>query len=361
MKGNKGEWSEIYTFLRLLGDGVIYGGDENLQKINSIYYPLISIIREENQHSYSYYRNSNVKVVDSSGATLLEINSNDCLNKAFELLEIIKSSEGNTFEIPAIEEFLRQIHVRKLKSDSRNKRDITVVVHDLTTNTTPTLGFSIKSRLGSPSTLLNPGKTTNFIYEINYEKLGVSKNELISQINQIDTRSKIKDRVKYLIRHGDILKFRKIESINFYLNLQLIDSNLPEILARSLLNYYGGFSFRMRDLVNILEENNPLQFNQEFNHKFYEYKIKNFLTDIALGMTPQKKWTGNYDATGGYIIVKEDGDIVCYHIYNRTEFQEYLLSNTYFDTPPSRRYDFGKAYENNGKVYIKLNMQIRFS
>ena len=30
----------------------------------------------------------------------------------------------------------------------------------------PELGFSIKSKLGKPSTLLNAGKTTNFIFEI---------------------------------------------------------------------------------------------------------------------------------------------------------------------------------------------------
>ena len=27
--GNKGEWSELYVFLRLLGDGGIYGADDS--------------------------------------------------------------------------------------------------------------------------------------------------------------------------------------------------------------------------------------------------------------------------------------------------------------------------------------------
>lgn len=43
-----------------------------------------------------------------------------------------------------------------------------------------TLGFSIKSNLGSPSTLLNAGKTTNFAFKINGIEL--TKNE-IEKIN----------------------------------------------------------------------------------------------------------------------------------------------------------------------------------
>jgi len=30
--GNKGEWSEAYVFLKLLGDGKLYAADQNLKK-----------------------------------------------------------------------------------------------------------------------------------------------------------------------------------------------------------------------------------------------------------------------------------------------------------------------------------------
>jgi type II restriction enzyme len=90
------------------------------------------------------------------------------------------------------------------------------------------------------------------------------------------------------------------------------------------------------------------------------YKIKRFLTDIALGMMPSKVWTGEYDATGGYLIVKSDGEILCYHIYNKNEFENYLLSNTKLETASSSRHGFGEIYEENGQQYFKLNLQIRF-
>jgi len=63
-------------------------------------------------------------------------------------------------------------------------------------------------------------------------------------------------------------------------------------------------------------------------HPFYEYKIKRYLTDIALGVMPSEVWTGELDATGGSLIVRSDGEVLCYHIYNRNEFEDFLLNNT---------------------------------
>ena len=70
--------------------------------------------------------------------------------------------------------------------------------------------------------------------------------------------------------------------------------------------------------------------------------------------------TGIYDATGGYLVVKENGEILCYHIYNRNQFEEYLFVNTKLETASSTRHEFGKVYQQNGEFYFKLNLQIRF-
>ena len=34
--GNKGEWSEIYTLFKLLGDKILQPGDENIMKIENV-------------------------------------------------------------------------------------------------------------------------------------------------------------------------------------------------------------------------------------------------------------------------------------------------------------------------------------
>ena len=99
---------------------------------------------------------------------------------------------------------------------------------------------------------------------------------------------------------------------------------------------------------------------QFVHHPFYEYKFKKFLAECALGMLPSKVWDGTADATGGYIIVREDGEILCYHLFNRNEFETYLINNTKFETASTSRHEFGSIYKDNGKYYIKLNLQVRF-
>ena len=107
-------------------------------------------------------------------------------------------------------------------------------------------------------------------------------------------------------------------------------------------------------------KNNPLEYDNSNNHQFYIYKIKRFLTDVALGMMPSKVWSGEYNATGGYLIVKEDGDVLCYHIFDKNQFENYLMNNTKLETASSSRHKFGKLYKEEGKLFMNLNLQIRF-
>ena len=44
---NRGEWTEAYVFLRLLGDGRIYGASADLVKDELTYIDIINIIRDE--------------------------------------------------------------------------------------------------------------------------------------------------------------------------------------------------------------------------------------------------------------------------------------------------------------------------
>ena len=103
-----------------------------------------------------------------------------------------------------------------------------------------------------------------------------------------------------------------------------------------------------------------MNYDLSLHHNFYEYKLKHLLTDIALGLMPAKVWTGKYDATGGYLIVKEDGNVLAYHLYNRNEFENYLFHNTKLETASTTRHNFGKIFQENDKQIMKLNLQIRF-
>ena len=64
--------------------------------------------------------------------------------------------------------------VQILKAQS-SKSDIKIEIRDHRTGYNPKLEFSIKSQLGTASTLLNAGRTTNFIYQLDGPKQLVMK------------------------------------------------------------------------------------------------------------------------------------------------------------------------------------------
>ena len=356
--GNKGEWSEIYVFLKLLADGKLNAADANLNAIPSVYYPIIKILRQENNSKREYIINGNIRIVDGiSNNEIINLPVAEFVSRSQQLFNELKQIEGRSFAFADIETFLHSIDVYSLTALKTDKADIKVVVHDLNTGLQPQLGFSIKSMLGGNSTLFNPGNTTNFIYEI----IGTEQLN-INEINSIEISPKISNRIAAIHTKGFDIKFRKIQSDTLQLNLQLIDSDLPQILSELLLLKYStpGLALLSTTLKQ-LTTNNPLNFDLSQGHPFYEYKIKNFLTDSALGMTPATMWTGQYNATGGIIIVKEDGELVCYHIYNRNEFQSYLLNNTRLEQASTSRYGFGDLYKEGEKTFLKLNLQIRFT
>jgi len=355
--GNKGEWSEIYALFKLLGDKQLFLGDKDIEKLEGLVYPILKILRTETNGNYEYSVEDEIILI-SDGEELLKIPISKFKEKAAFLLEQIKSSTERTFSIPKVEEFMQSISCLLLKANSTAKTDITIVVHDQRTNQQQTLGFSIKSQLGSPSTLLNAGKTTNFIFKIVGVKLS---KEDIDNINLINTRSKIIDRINAISKLKGSFEFVKTERQIFANNLILIDSKLPEILSQIVYEFYTSTKSSIVDLVTYTKAKNPLNFDTSNDHKFYEYKIKRFLTDVALGMMPSIVWTGYYDATGGYLIVKENGDVLCYHIYNKNEFENYLFNNTKLDTASSTRHKFGSIYEEDGQLYFNLNLQIRFT
>ena len=356
--GNKGEWSEIYTLFRLLGEGRVYAGDANLNKLD-LYYPIINIIREESKR-YEYKPNSkqNIIVIDEDGNEFARISMAKFLEESRSLLDTIKETNKRAFEIPDIESFMGQIGCTKLKAPSKDKADIHIVIHDLRTNMTPELGFSIKSQLGSPSTLLNPGGPTNITYQIVGHNLN---DEELTEINAIEDHT---PRMQALVDKGCKLKYYDIELQTFKNNLIFLDTCMPEFIANCLawVNMPYSNSSSIRDAVTAIVQQNPFNYSGNNVQAFYEHKMKVLLLDAALGMTPAKEWTGRYDANGGYLVVKKDGDIVCYHFYNRNDVEDYLFNNTRLDNPSRTRYNYGSLYRGkNNNVYIKLNLQIRFT
>lgn len=353
---NKGEWSEIYVLFKLLGEKKVYAGDGDLNKIEDLFYPIIKILREEQNGQFEYSLDDNIVVVTEDGTELLRKSVVDFLEMANLLLGIIRKSKG-AFVALEVEQFMSEIHCSKVKAKSKDKMDITIVIHDLRTGMSPTLGFSIKSQLGEDSTLFNASKATNFTFKVTGHDF---TDEEIIAINNIETRYKYIDRVAGIKNLGGKFEFKEMDNAVCRNNFILIDSCLPTIMASILLEGYQGGNKDLKGLTEIIAERNPIGYDMSHNQKYYEHKVKNFLVASALGMVPKTPWNGKYDANGGYLVVKEDGDVLCYHFYDRNLFEDYLYFNTRLETPSGRN-EFGEIFRGeDGNIYFKLNLQVRF-
>lgn len=354
---NKGEWSEVYVLFKLLGEKKVYAGDGNLCKMEELFYPILKILRDEKTSHYEYSLEDDIVVVKEDGTEILRKSVIEFLSMANILLGIIKESRG-AFVVPKVEQFMSEIHCSKVKAKSTEKIDITIVIHDLRTGMSPILGFSIKSQLGCDSTLFNASKKTNFTFAVKGHNF---TDEEIKEINLIESKNKLIDRVDKIQNLGGTFEFEKMDDPTCQNNFVMIDSFLPKIMAEILLESYRGGSKDLKRITEKITERNPMGYDMENNQKYYEHKVKNFLVASALGMIPHIPWNGMYDANGGYLVVKENGDVLCYHFYDRNLFEDYLYYNTRLESPSSSRNEFANLYrEEDGSLYFKLNLQVRF-
>nr|WP_295681416.1 HpaII family restriction endonuclease [uncultured Lachnoclostridium sp.] len=353
IKGNKGEWSELYVLLKLLADGKIYAADDQVQKLGHIYFPILKILREEVRGRKIEYSINEQEIELYINNKKIKNISREMLDKEAQFLyNQIVSGINRTFGLAQTEEFIRNLECTKLSASSTNKTDILIQIHDIHTGYEPICGFSIKSELGSEPTLLNASGATNFVYEV----LGISDEQMI-MINSLDNpKSKIKDRMDKIFSIGN-LRFVKTKNNNFATNLMLIDSRMEEFMGEILLCYYRDNESDCMKIIQKIEERNPLNYPKK---GFYEFKFKKFLCSVALGMMPSKNWNGRDEANGGYIIVKSDGDVLAYHIYNRDYFENYLINNTKLERGSTSKHGFASIYKENEKMYINLNLQVRF-
>ena len=350
-KVNKGEWAELFVFLKALAEGKIYSADENLEKVEKSFYVILSAIKQEGAINKEYKR------IEFTNKVLLLVNNLECIEIPYEefdffsqiVLESIKSGKG-TFEIPEIEPFLQKIKITKIKASNDSKKDIIFKIHDDFTGAEPIIGFSIKSYIGNKPTLLNASGATKVQYKLS-RPLSTYEVEFLHNIN---TRTKIKDRVEYIKDKGVLLDFDSMINETFNRNLQMVDYRMTEILGNLFLESY------------FLEGNSNSDVVDKYCDEFSEdkeiiiHKVKDLLVAVALGMEPNTKWTGLEDANGGYIVVKDDGEVLCYHIYDRNKLRNYLFRNTKFDSPSSSRTGAGLITVHNGEQKFSLTIQIRF-
>lgn len=127
--------------------------------------------------------------VEIQSNKILSVDRTEMDNQENKLLKEISSHSGS-FELEEIANFANGIKVTNIKAPSTDTTDISMQIKNIHTNFIRNMGFSIKSEVGNSPTLLNAGLTKNFIYKVT----GISM-EQAEEINAIETRTKIKDKI----------------------------------------------------------------------------------------------------------------------------------------------------------------------
>lgn len=379
LKGNKGEWSELYVLIKLIADGKLYQSDSYLNKDQNNVYDVVQAIKEESRYDLIFKRDDQIivnKISDGTVSQLALKTPAEFQSLALSLLHGIKNGRGKSFSIDSLEDDLTKLAVKTVKARSDSKADIKLRIYDHRLAKEADLGFSIKSLLGSDSTLFNPNDKTNFIYEIDNFACPDLNSFNASTYAPAGNVSKITHRVESIFSAGGNFRFVEIQSKQLWKNLKMIDGDMPAIVGYALLYRWLYRKSDLKEVTGLLEEKDPLNFydGEESEQKLYEYKIKKFLVESAMGMTSEAVWHGEYDSFGGVIIAKNDGDVVCFHIYDFNLFRNYLLNNTKFEQPATgedednpgfpriggKKYYYGWLYTEDDRQKFKINLQIRF-
>lgn len=357
MKYNIGEWSEAYTFTKLIAENKIYASDENLNIIQDKYYTIIKVFKEELERCYVNDNESIVNIINFNGNIISSLPVKEFIEISEKTLNILQNrKKTGTFEIPEMENFLKKIGISNFKGSSNKKEDIKLELEDTIENRKETLTFSIKSRICANPTILNASKSTNFIYKINN-----ITDEKIEEINNITGKNKLKQRFSQLYKNYPI-EFIETSNKTFQQNMRLIDIKFPETMAKILLYYTSHEKINsISALTEKIIEQNPLKLSENEKELFYKKNMKDFILAVLFGMMPRKLWDGNYEISGGLLTVKENGKIVCHHLfYDKEALSNYLYKYTILETASTSRHDYGYLYKDNGNTYFKLNLQIRF-
>lgn len=360
LSGNIGEWSELYASLKIAVDGFLQGVDVDLSPLQGRKLKVLQVVRSDfiidtgatvtiHKNKDGLIQSKHFKDDDYSFREPVErfaIRTKNLLNKIKEL----KKNKSNPYADKDVKELLKKLGCTYLSATSASKKDSLVKMIDPKAGGETDYGFSVKSYLGSPPTLMNSSGATSVSFEI---QVG-NKDQLVEKLSDVlkdKQHSKYKIAYSTLLKSGAELVFNAFDSNAFKKNLMQLDDGLPLIYAYVLQEFERQGSGALDDIFKAIEKSDPLKYGRDCIH-FYRRKFKKFLVASALGMRPDTLWDDIDDATGGFIMVQKNGDIAAFYITDRCKFEQYLMENVELQHPTSIRKTKGGKIKNPNKVWL---------
>lgn len=353
-EATKKEWSELYAFFRLLADGKVSMGTVEAGK-GEQYWSIATIKREEHDGTrYYHIEADSIRIEGEQGVRSFP--REDFALMAMLILKALKSTSGNEVTSPeGVEEFLDTVGIFHLEAKTEDRTDISISFWHAEA---PLSGFVVRSKLGPLTPLLDGGRTAN----LKLEQSGVKfATPTVNKINALpESPLEVAERMMMIERLGGVLKYADVADRVFRSNLLMIDLHFPRVLTEMVRLMHLDGIVRISELTEAIKQKNPLKIKDELisKHCFYEFKVKQFLMALALGMRPAKIYNGQDSAVEGMLLVDGDGEVLCYHKSEKQTMEEFLFQNTRLEKGILEKDKYGFLEKENGVYYFKLNAKI---
>ena len=418
---NRGEWAELYVFLRLLGTGRLHAADSDLNCKTDSFLEVSKVLRcEAAGEPVVYEVDSAAETVtvrrgdvaraaaapaakrrdvsgdaahqaslfscegDSAGefgiddaaepsGSVQTVSMTDCERAARILFDRLTSSSAGskTMHAPVeVCDFVDSIGVRNPKAPGvqghdktfGGKADIVIETRDGRNALVNRMGFSVKSQFGSPATLFNASPSAPLLYWVAH-----CDDALMKEFNALHdargNRGWFACCQPFFDERGLRVSFARARNVgSFERNLLFIREGMLEIVAACVRERFigGATTSDVAAITASVAEQNPMRYPPAVAAAVYEKAMKDFLYAAFSGMSATKPWDGVEQVNGGYIVVKSDGDVLCYHANDREEFREYLFRNTVFEYVSAKKYGWSLIEKSDGEYLLPVNFSIRF-
>ena len=353
-EATKREWCELVTFFRLLADGKVALGTVDVKK-GSICWPIAMIQRAEHDGTRRYYIEKEDIRIESENSTR-SIPREDFSIVADLIIQAVKSSSGNEVTSPVgVEEFLDEVAIFDLEAKTEDRTDFSIAFWH---PEAPLSGFIVRSRLSVMNPLLDGGRAAN----LKLEQSGIKfATPTVNKINALpESPTEVAERIMMIERLGGVLKYSDVADRVFRSNLSMIDLHFPRVLAEMVRIMHLDNVTRISELTGLIKQINPLKIKDELinKHCFYEFKIKQFLMALALGMRPAKIYNGQDSAVEGILLMDGSGNVLCYHKSEKQMMEDFLFWNSRLEKGSLDKDKYGFLEKENGTYYFKLNAKI---
>ncbi len=365
---NVGEWSEVFVLLRSVVDGVIPVVDSQLSRKEDSELRIAAVLFETRTGTKRIARvNDRIESRGLDGTML----GHYSIAQVEEACQAIKygvrnrPGRGASFEIQGAKNAMLALGIPVAVHNATNSKvDLYFEQQDSVSGTTVVNGFSVKSFAGAKPTLMNASQSTRVKYEIGLQLTA----EDMALLNAEEFRgentecgSALRCRLKELTRRGSSIAYADYTNPTFKMNLRMIDSLMPELWAFMVKAYYIEGEHMLARLAEMAASEDVLEYEGEDLIDLYRYRLAQFASEVSQGMRPATRWRGAVEVPGGFVIVLPNLEIVSMQPENRMDYWSYLLTVLKLDTPSTGRHRFGEIYSENGRYFIDLNAQLRFS